>query len=219
MAALQWFFVPALAAIGANVTRSTQAFTASDVSQWATNEYLDFSVGSAELALTSLQRSGFVQSRSLLPQRSRQQRIWHATTDGLRAARAALQSLPGSTPDVQALPTRLWNLLRIRRRLTAVEAAETLIDAADNFDAQTKRIGALLAAWAKLPPHAVVTGAKKEEGRIRYVLVKDLGRWPPPSQTGQMHPTAFAYAVAVPARFRKTRSATPHSQGEGHEAA
>ena len=99
-------------------------------------------------------------------------------------------------------------LAAIRRRLTAVEAAETLIDADDNFEAQTKRIGALLLAWTKHPTSAVVTGQKREAGgRVRYVLVKDLGRWPPPTKPGQIHPSQLPNASAVPARYRKAAAA------------
>lgn len=201
---VQWFFLPALASIGANVKRTSQAITAAQVSQWVTSEELDFPVGIAELALTALQRHGYVQSPPLNPHRPRKPRVWHATTEGMGAGQAALLSRQGAVPDVQALPTRVWNLLRIRRRLTAVEAAETLIDAEDNFDAQTKRIGALLAAWAKLPPFAVVTAHKREAGgRVRYVLVKDLGRWPPPAKPGQMHPSELPLGSEVPERYRK----------------
>lgn len=81
-------------------------------------------------------------------------------------------------------------------------------DADDDFEAQTKRIGALLAAWAKLPPFAVVTGLKREAGgRVRYVLANDLGRWPPPSKAGQMHPSDFAHTCPVPPRYRKVAAA------------
>lgn len=215
MAFLQWFFLPALAAIGSNVKRTTQAITAAEVSRWATSDQLDYPVGIADLALSSLQKQGYVESRALKPQRSRSPRLWFATATGLQVAQAAVQAMPGATPDLQALPTRVWNLLRIRRRLTAVEAAETLIDADDNFDAQTKRIGALLTAWTKHPTAAVVTGQKREAGgRVRYVLVKDLGRWPPPTKPGQIHPSQLPNASAVPARYRKALPAVA-SDSEG----
>ena len=215
MAFLQWFFLPARAAIGANVKRPTQAITAAEVSQWATSDQLDYPVGIADLALSSLQKHGYVESRALKPQRSRSPRLWFATATGLQVAQAAVQAMPGSTPDLQALPTRVWNLLRIRRRLTAVEAAETLIDADDNFEAQTKRIGALLLAWTKHPTSAVVTAQRREAGgRVRYVLVKDLGRWPPPTKPGQIHPSQLPNASAVPARYRKASNAVA-SDSEG----
>ena len=215
MAFLQWFFLPALAAIGANVKRPTQAITAAEVSRWATSDQLDYPVGIADLAMSSLQKHGYVESRALKPQRSRSPRLWFATATGLQVAQAAVQAMPGATPDLQALPTRVWNLLRIRRRLTAVEAAETLIDADDNFEAQTKRIGALLLAWTKHPTSAVVTAQKREAGgRVRYVLVKDLGRWPPPTKPGQIHPSQLPNASAVPARYRKASPAVA-SDSEG----
>ena len=144
MAFLQWFFLPALAAIGANVKRPTQAITAAEVSQWATSDQLHYPVGIADLALSSLQKHGYVESRALKPQRSRSPRLWFATATGLQVAQAAVQAMPGATPDLQALPTRVWNLLRIRKRLTSEEAATTLIDAgAADFVVQKKRGGDL----------------------------------------------------------------------------
>ncbi|CAN7563346.1 hypothetical protein [Acidovorax sp. LjRoot117] len=218
MGALQWFIVPALAALASNVKSTTRIITPADLSTWATNDQVDFPLGTAEQALTALQRHDYTRPHTQMRFTKGARNKWTFTSTGMLAGQAALKAMPGAAPDMQALPTRVWNLLRIRRRLTASEAAETLIDAADNFDAQTKRIGALLAAWAKLPPHAVATGAKKEEGRIRYVLVNDLGRWPPVSKAGEMHPNAFANSIAMPTRFRKAGPST-NRQGEGHEAA
>ncbi|MFT4243537.1 MAG: hypothetical protein QM569_14790 [Acidovorax sp.] len=185
-----------------------QVVTAQEVSAWATDAQLDFPQGIAELALNDLQQRGFVRSKTYLRSTWKADtNRWHVTPQGMHAAKAALRAMPGGpTPDMQSLPVRLWNLLRIRRRLTAAEAAETLIDAGDaggDFAAQTKRIGALLAAWAKHAPKAVAVAHKREAGRVRYVLLTDLGRWPPPQGAGQMHPTDFAHVRDVPARYRK----------------
>lgn len=205
MGAFRWFFLPALTALGRHVKATSRAVTATEVSAWATSGQLDFPVGIAELALADIVRHGYLRAEALplRSARTRTQRHYFMTPKGMQAAQAALQALPGATPDLQALPTRLWNLLRIRRRLTAAEAAETLIDADDDFEVQTKRIGALFAAWAKLPPCAVKAAHKRENGRIRYVLVADLGRWPPPWRAGQVHPNHFAHVCAVPERYRK----------------
>lgn len=220
MSALQWFILPALAAIAHNVKSTARVITANDLSTWATDEKVDFPSGIADLALSSLQRHGYIRPYAQCHYKRGAINRWSLTPQGLQAAQAALQAVPGvAAPDVQALPTRLWNLLRIRRRLTAVEAAQTLVDADDNFEAQTKRIGALLAAWAKHAPKTVVVAQKREVGRIRYVLLVDLGRWPPPSRAGQVHPSVFASVLDIPARYRKTEPRTEASQEEGHDAA
>lgn len=220
MGAQQWFILPALAALARNVKSTARAITANDLSTWATDDKVDFPLGIADLALAALQRHGYLRPYAQRHYKRGAINLWSMTPEGLQAAQAALQAMPGGTaPDVQALSTRLWNLLRIRRRLTAVEAAQTLVDADDNFDAQTKRIGALLAAWAKHAPKTVVVAQKREAGRIRYVLLVDLGRWPPPSRAGQVHPSVFASVLGIPARYRKTEPRTVASQEEGRDAA
>ena len=221
MSALQWFIVPALAALARNVKNTTRAITAPELSAWATDAQLDYPIGIAELALASLQRHGYLRPFAQCHNKRGAVNRWAVTPQGMQATKAVLHTMPGAAPDVQALTTRLWNLLRIRRRLTAIEAAQTLVDADDNFDAQTKRIGALLAAWAKHAPKTVVVAQKREAGRIRYVLIADLGRWPPPSREGEMHPSAFAHVLPIPSKYRKDCDVDPQTdmgKGEGHEA-
>ncbi|WP_423458013.1 hypothetical protein [Ottowia sp. VDI28] len=205
MAILQWFVVPALAALARNVKSTERAITAVELSAWASDAETDFPTGIAELALGTLLGRGYV--RTGTHRRARNKNTtnpWYVTPQGLHAAQAALRAMPKApAPDMHLLETRLWNLLRIRKRLTSIEAAQTLIDAGENFDTQVKRIGTLLAAWAKYAPKAVAVAAKRELGRIRYVLVADLGRWPPPSRKGQVHPSEFASAHSVPAKFRR----------------
>lgn len=89
------------------------------------------------------------------------------------------------------LDVRLWNLLRIRRSLTAEDAAQTLIDAdTPDWAAQRRKIAARLSAWAKHAPQAVGRGAKRQGGCIRYVLLEgaDPGRCPPPSRAAKGQP-------------------------------
>lgn len=209
MAARQWFIVPALAALARNVKSPAQPVTAGQLSVWASSAQLDFPIGIAELAINGLQVQGFVRPKSFCSVKKAAINRWFVTPLGMHAAQTALRAMPdGPAPDVQALAVRLWNLLRIRRRLTAAEAAATLLDAGgDDYTAQAKRIGALLAAWAKHSPQAVAVAHKREAGRVRYVLLTDLGRWPPPQGAGQMHPTDFAYTSDVPARYRKVAAA------------
>ncbi len=204
---LQWFVVPALIALARQIKSTAQVFSTVDLSAWVGNDQFLFSEGTAEQALTCLERKGYATPEKRAAHTHRKPRRYYMTAAGLDAAQAALLALPGEAPDLQALPTRLWNLLRIRRRLTAAEAAATLVDADENFDAQTKRIGALLAAWAKHSPKTVAVAAKRENGRIRYVLTNDLGRWPPPARAGQIHPSDFSLVAPVPLRYRKAPAA------------
>lgn len=212
--AMQWAVVPALAAVARNVKSAGCIINAAQLSIWTETDELAFPVGAAELALRALRFHGWCSVNTARRYVKGAQNEWLITPAGLHAAQAALRSLPGTPgPDVSELSTRLWNLLRIRRHLTAEEAAETLVDADSNFAAQKKRIGALLAAWARLAPKAVAVAVKREAGHIRYVLQADLGRWPPPSKPGQMHPMDFSGVQPVPARYLKR--AAPASSNEG----
>lgn len=200
-----WFAVVALAALARNVKTTARLITAVELSQWATDSRIDFSHGIAEMALKTLCGKGYLHAeKPRLHHKNGAVNRWRMTAQGLAAAKAAYEATtPGAAPDATALPTRVWNLLRIRRHLTELEAAKTLIDTGDAFEAQTKRIGALLAAWAKHAPEMVCTGKKREAGRIRYTLECVPGRWPPPSRPGEIHPEEFAHVQEVPQRFLK----------------
>lgn len=204
----KWSTFPALAAIARNVKTIERAFTARDLSAWATTDAMDFPAGIAAQALDSLRCCAYA-----APVRTVNLRLqtcqWRMTATGLQAAQAALLATTDG-PDQQALATRVWNLLRIRKHLTAFDAAQTLVDAGDDFDAQVRRIGALLLAWSRHAPATVSVAKKREAGRLRYVMTCDLGRWPPPARAGQMHPNEFANPAAVPERYRK---AAPAQEG------
>ncbi|WP_293222263.1 hypothetical protein [Ottowia sp.] len=214
---LQWFVVPALAAIGRHVKRAGTGITAARLSTWTSDAQLDFPPRVAEAALQTLWRHGFVAPASKPHVVPRSTRYWVVTFEGVHAAQAALLALPDAPgPDVQSLSVRLWNLLRIRRRLTAMEAAQTLIDAGDDFAMQTRRIAAQLAAWARHSPTIVVVAGKRESGRhLRYVLLNDLGRWPAPSRAGEMHPSRFARVQATPACYLKNAVPTERAIEKG----
>jgi hypothetical protein len=204
MGKLKWYIVPALAALARNVKGSAQAFTPVELSAWATSERLEFPCGMAAAALGTLKNHGYVRPEGMRRNKLGVVNRWFVTPLGLQAAQAALRATPaGPAPDTKALATCLWNLLRIRKRITAADAAQTLVDAGDAFDAQVRRIGTLLAAWARHAPKAVAVAQKREAERIRYVLVQDVGRWPPPSRAGQLHPSDFAHAEEIPAMYRK----------------
>lgn len=139
-------------------------------------------------------------------------RSWQLTAAGAEAAQAAYAALCQGAPDASALATRLWNLLRIRRRLTTDEAASMLVDAGDTalYARQKKAIGALLRAWAKHAPDVVTVAARREAGHLRYVLLRDLGAWPPPARAGQRHPSEFP--IQVPEKFKRQPAEQPAQQ-------
>lgn len=202
-----WYVVPALAALAQHVSAKNPSVNAVQLAAWTDSDQLEFTSGTAAMALSTLQRNGWC---TIPGGRRRPNNLvteYLVTPIGLQAALMAWRSMPnGPVPDKDELSTRLWNLLRIRRRLTPEEAAETLVDADADFAAKKKRIGALMAAWAKHAPTAVTTGLKREGGQIRYVLTEDCGRWPAPSKAGQLHPVMFAHAQAIPDRYRKKAS-------------
>ena len=200
-APMPWFVLPALVAIARNVKGAGRKINAAQLSGWATSQTLDFPLRIAEGALTTLQFHGWCSIGHMRRYARGAINAWVLTPAGLQAARAAMRFMPGAGPDVAELSTRTWNLLRIRRRLTAEEAAQTLVDADADFNAEKKRIGAALAAWAKYSPKAVAVGQKREAGHLRYVLQQDLGRWPPVSGPGQIHPSRFANVAPTPACY------------------
>ena len=201
-----WYVVPALAALARNINATGETVTAAQLSVWVECEQIAFPPATAAMALNTLHRLGWCAITAGRRPAKTAVNKYQVTAEGLAAGQMAWRSMPGGPgPDRDELSTRLWNLLRIRRRLTAEEAAETLVDADGDFASKKKRIGALLAAWAKFAPKAVTTGLKREAGHIRYVLTEDWGRWPPPTKVGQLHPVMFANVQAIPDRFRKSR--------------
>lgn len=216
-----WFFPHALAAIARNAG-PRQKITADKLARWADTERVAFTTGTAQAALVTMHRWDYVRPAAITGTAITRvgnvvTTAWVLTALGWQAAQAALRAMPGGpVPDPQALDVRLWNLLRIRRRLTADEAAQTLIDAAAaDWPLQKQRIAARLAAWAKHAPEAVCRGAKREAGQVRFVLREggDLGRWPPPARAGELHPKVFSKVQDVPERYLKA-APQPHQPDE-----
>lgn len=198
----QWFIPIALAALARNIKSPGRVINAMQLSAWVEDEQLDFPQGISEMALAKLQLLGYMHAPSARRNMRGILNSWVLTPAGLQAAVAALHAMPGASgPDLDALSTRVWNLLRIRRRLTADEAAQTLVDVGSNFAAQKKRIGAMLSAWTRARPSVITMAQKREAGSVRYVLLNDIGRWPPPQHPDQLHPTDFV--IQIPARYRK----------------
>ena len=214
-----WFLLPGLAALARNIKQRGRTFTAQDLSRWADTEQIDYSLNVAKMALDTMAAWRYVQLQNAKLQRKRigAINVWVLTESGWAATKAALRAMPGGPPQgtyALELDVRLWNLLRIRRKLTADEAAQTLVDAsAADYPTLKKRIAALLAAWAKYAPKAVGRGVRREPGgHVRFVLYPDnkLGRWPPPTKAGEMHPSAFSNTAPVPSNFLKASGSEEH---------
>lgn len=212
MAARTWSVARSLLALGRNAV-GTKPFTELQLSQWASDEHTDFSLGAAGLALGRMRVHKWVEGLTNSTHRGSFKQ-WRLTHNGQQAVEAALQASSYAPPPNPAeLSVRLWNLLRIRRRLTADEAAETLVNAGEgSYAASKKRIGALLAAWAKYSETVVTVAQKRDAGRIRYVLLQDIGRWQPISKPGQIHPNSFLNVVSMPEAYRRSSATSQEVQ-------
>ncbi len=209
--ALGWYGIPMLQALGRHLSSVHQTFLVHELSTWCCTDRYTVPITQVLQGLEWLRNGGFVQSVGLFVRSPAS--AWRLTAAGMHLCATAAKASPGAPgPDERVLATRLWNLLRIRKRLTSDEAASTLVDAGADFAAQKKRIGTILAAWARHAPDVVTVGARLEAGHRRYVLLQDVGRWPPPERAGQMHPSMFASELAVPARF--VLPTAPHSMAE-----
>lgn len=196
-----------LLGLSRHVSSTQRAFTADEISGWSSTDRYVVPPSVVLQGLEKLCAAGFVQPKGKRVRSTRRESVWHMTAAGLDLLGAAAVADLGAHPNALGLPTRLWNLLRIRKRLTSEEAATTLIDAgAADFVVQKKRMGAILSAWAKHSPEVVAVGARREAGHVRYVLRKDIGRWPPVQRAGDVHPSVFLGPVAVPTRFLLKRA-------------
>ncbi|WP_454905906.1 hypothetical protein [Variovorax gossypii] len=84
--------------------------------------------------------------------------------------------------DADPFATRLWNLLRIRRALTADEAAALLLtdaQADEDIALGRRQAGALMLSWSRQCPQAVRMDARRVDGLKRYALLRDIGATPP----------------------------------------
>jgi len=94
---------------------------------------------------------------------------------------------PAAAPDAQVrdadpFATRLWNLLRIRRALTADEAAALLLtdaQADEDIALGRRQAGVLMLSWSRQCPQAVRMDARRVDGLKRYALLRDIGATPP----------------------------------------
>lgn len=111
-----------------------------------------------------------------------------------QAEAAAPPPPPDDTPaepmagDGAPFAERLWRLLRIRRALTADEAASLLADADDDVAETRRQAGALMLSWSRQRPKDVRIGARRVDGLKRYVLQRDVGATPPQRTAREGHP-------------------------------
>jgi hypothetical protein len=189
-----WFVMAALRGIGRHVKTTTQPFGASEVASWDA-AFSDTKPEARGLALVRIaleklefhelvarhvpQRDTILRPLVTLPPQ------WLLTPRGLATCRSVLREQPRSkkAPNPNALSTRLWALLRLRKMLTAEEGAATLIDAGTrDFAAAQHQIAGYLRVWAQLLPKVIQVSAKPVNGSKRYVMVKEGGETPPPTK-------------------------------------
>lgn len=132
--------------------------------------------------------------------------LYTVTAEGAAAIEAARQghvrkSGPKTTRgpkavDPHAFSTRLWDLMRLRKMLTPLEAAETLCDAGDgDFEKRRATARKCLRRWCNAG--ALAEGARRvgavgsSNGDKRYVLLKDSvqpPRWRKPATKAMSEP-------------------------------
>lgn len=183
----QWVTAAALKAMADFVLRAGDTFTAAQLQTWLGPDVTPEQRVHATSRLCALQ---FVKHHAVVEKTARAERIdqYTVTPEGEAAIRAAAEgkvrksgpkaSRKGNPPNPQAFSSRLWQLLRIRKMLTARQAAETLCDAGEgDFDTRRATARKCLRRWASagaLEESAKRMGAEgNSNGDKRYVLVKD----------------------------------------------
>ena len=125
--------------------------------------------------------------------------MWLLNTEGIEASRAARAQAAGKARGATltnnnkkrdtggSLHRRLWNLLRIRKALTTEDATSLLADAGEDTRSIQESIRKYLRHWRQSRPDVVQVSAKRINGFVRYVLVKDIGATPPPQDNIPAH--------------------------------
>ena len=195
-----WFVGATLRAISKHILNTTLTFSEHEVSAW--DEALKGKAGMVALAMKRLLHHNMVEQCDP-PANARRKFTkidtrWRLTAKGLGTCRSVARALPDAPfPDPAALSTRVWELLRNRKVLTAEKAAEILIDAnTRNFTGAQKQIAAYLLAWSRLVPDVVKVGIHRENGQKRYVMEKDGGIYPPPTKSKGIKPMPAPIAHA-----------------------
>ena len=184
-----WPIVAALVALGQHrYPKSGEPFTEADLARWVPT-FPKYSY--ARLAIDRLVLRKEVErlpDSTILSACSRPIHSWRLTSTGAQTARAAYIADLALNPaahrgqaaePVDPLAARLWSLLRIRRALTADEAATLLVDAGEDVAPVRSQISAFLLAWSRHFPEAIQISTKRVDGFKRYVLLAELGSTPP----------------------------------------
>lgn len=193
-----WFMPIVLAVLGRVRCRKPRPFTAAELLEWAPELRTP---RTARTACEAMQRGGLL-TAAPAPATPGVRRptnpvlLWSLTPDGVVACKAAqheqasqARSVTTTQRNIQrvlpgALRNRAWALLRIRKALTAQDAASVLADAGDDVTRMERVLGQYLIQWAKARPDAIEVSARKINRFKRYVLVKDIGNLPPKHVVG-----------------------------------
>ena len=193
-----WFIPIALAVLGRVRCRKPRPFTAAELLEWAPELRTP---RTARTACETMQRGGLLTAAPApatpgVRRPTNPVMLWSLTADGVTACKAAQQeqasqahSAAAKVHNAQrvhpgALRNRAWALLRIRRTLTAQDAASVLADAGDDVARMERAIGKYLIQWEQARPDAIEVSARRINRFKRYVLVKDIGNLPPKHVVG-----------------------------------
>jgi hypothetical protein len=197
----RWVTAAALQALAAQGLRAGAEFTAGELECWTRSTLTRQQRVHASSKLCAL---AFVRHRlertggGLIPVDT-----YRITAEGAAAIQAAAQgqvrksgpkgSRAPNPTDPDALASRLWRLLRMRRALDSDTAAQLLCDAASgDFERVQATVRRTLARWATTPQVqvaarrvAVPGQARSSNGCKRYVLVHDTPEPPRWRQAGK----------------------------------
>lgn len=179
----RWVTAAVLCALAARELKAGAVFHGRDLASWVRRRLDDAQRNHATTRLIAL---GFLTHRLCLVDGEREM-AYTVTADGAAAIAEAARghvrrSGPKTTRTVapagpQTFAGRLWALLRIRRILSAPEAAELLVDAGGPVATRAKTARRYLARWAttgavgRSPKRTNCVGTSN--GEVRFVLLID----------------------------------------------
>lgn len=185
-----WFIAEALVTLHAHCRRSAGHFTRDHLKAWS-EKFRERPTG-VQHAIDHLERCGMVRRAPGVADEKRPKpgvTRFILTAEGAAAAKAAAQAhhyagLSAAAKKGAAMRPRpkgtfaakLWALFRMRRAITAAEAAATLVDAGANVATGVRTASQYLRLWARLcPQHIQVSKQKGPAGAYRFVMVADFG--------------------------------------------
>lgn len=191
----RWVTAEVLLVLAMRAYKARDQFAAGQLAAWTARTLTPEQRVHASSRLCAL---GFVKHRVVIVGADRVD-MYTVTAEGEAAILAAQQghvrkSGPKTTRgpkavDPHAFSTRLWDLMRLRKMLTPLEAAETLCDAGDgDFEKRRATARKCLRRWCNAG--ALAEGARRvgavgsSNGDKRYVLLKDSvqpPRWRKPA--------------------------------------